>query len=273
MYIIAELGINHNGSMETAKQLIDMAAECGADCVKFQKRDIDTVYTQEFLDSPRESPWGNTQRAQKEALEFCIDDHAELKRYTESQELDYLCSAWDLISLGELEAIHVAAHKIASPMLTNTEFVNAVRETGKPVFISTGMTPLIQMSNIVFQFPIDKTTVLHCTSIYPCPDDKAVVSQVRYFKNLFFNCRIGFSSHCVGILAPVLAAAMGAEVIEVHITLDRSMYGSDQSASIERRGLELLVKDCRAVQTVLGNSDKVVYNEEKINAKKLRYWE
>lgn len=272
--LVAEIGINHSGSLDTAKKLIAMAKECGCDAVKFQKRDIDTVYTQDFLDSKRESPWGTTQRDQKKGLEFGKEEYDEIDRYCKEVNIEWFASAWDLKSLEFLNQYNLKYNKIASAMLTHLDFVNAVAKQGKHTFISTGMCELSTIDSIVALFKIHHTpfTLLHCVSTYPCEDADCNISAVLLLQARY-NCPVGYSGHERGILPSVLAVAMGATVIERHITLDRTAYGSDQSASLEKHGLELLVRDCRDVYKMLGKGNKEFGEKERAVAKKLRYFE
>jgi N-acetylneuraminate synthase len=272
--LIAEIGINASGSMETAKALIRQAKETGWDAVKFQKRTIDVVYTPEFLDSPRESPWGTTQRAQKEGLEFSIDQMAELFDYARSLGLEPFASAWDFGSLIEVEGLNPKYHKIASPFLTNMDFLSSVASLGRHTFISTGMSTLrdIGMAVDLFRRYCCPFTLLHCVSIYPCPEELCNVGMVRTLAERFL-CDVGYSGHETGLLPSVIAVAMGATVVERHITLDRSAYGSDQSASLERRGMELLAKYCRGIPDAMGDGVKRILPGEEESARKLRWWE
>lgn len=273
-YLIAEVGINHNGDREIAKALIRQAHETGWDAVKFQKRHIETVYTKELLDSPRESPWGTTQREQKEGLEFSIDQLNELFDYANSFGLDAFASAWDSISLREVDGLNPKHHKVASAFITNEDFLVAVALMGRHTFISTGMCSTAEIGAAVRIFSRINTpfTLMHCVSIYPCPEDVCNVSFVRELKKAF-KCPVGYSGHETGILPSILAVACGAEAIERHITLDRSMYGSDQSASLERRGMELLAKYVKGIPEVMGDGCKVCLPGEAECAKKLRYFE
>jgi N-acetylneuraminate synthase len=273
IFIIAEIGINHNGSLDIAKQLIDMAKECGCDAVKFQKREIDIVYDEKMLDSYRESPWGSTQRAQKEGLEFGKDEYDEIDQYCSKKDIFWFASAWDLESQKFLRQYDCKYNKVASAMLTHLPLIEAIVEEGKHTFISSGMSCYEQIDKAlsIFKEKACPFTLMHCISIYPCPDAECNVAIIPALKAKY-NCPIGYSGHEVGILPSVVAVAMGAEVIERHITLDRAMYGSDQAASLEQRGLELLVRDCRAVKPILGNSVKKVSKKELSIADKLRYF-
>lgn len=272
-FIIAEIGINHNGSVEIARKLIDMAKECGADAVKFQKRTIDIVYTKELLDSPRQSSWGTTQRDQKEGLEFGKKEYNEIDRYCKEKDIYWFASAWDTESQKFLRDYDMPFNKIASAMLTHKDLLEMVAKERKHTFISTGMSNFAQIDRAVKIFEKNKCphTVMYCVSVYPCPDEWCNVSALEVFKRRF-KCNLGYSGHENGLTPSILAVALGAIAIERHITLDRSMYGSDQAASLERRGLELLVRDARSVRKMLGTGEKIVIPEEEKVAYKLRYF-
>ncbi len=245
-FIIAEIGINHNGDLDIAKQLIDMAVRCGCDAVKFQKRTIDLCYPKEFLDSPRESPWGTTQREQKEGLEFGWDEYDEIDRYCKGK-IDWFASAWDIPSQSFLTEYDLKYNKVPHQLSKDILFVKAVRLNKKHTFISTTDADYCEVSPI-FKKHI---TVMLTSSDYPCPDDKCHLNGLLQLNRMYENS-IGYSCHNPSILVPALAVALGAEAIEVHITLDRSMYGSDQSASFEEEGLRRVVRDCRRVKEILG---------------------
>ena len=272
-FIIAEIGINHNGSVEIAKKLIDMAKECGADAVKFQKRTIDIVYTKELLDSSRQSPWGTTQRAQKEGLEFGKKEYDEINKYCKEKGIYWFASAWDEKSQEFLRQYNLPFNKIASAMLTHKKLLEMVAEEKKHTFISTGMSSFEQIDRVVNVFKKNAChyTLMHCVSVYPCPDEWCNLKMVEVLKERY-GCPVGYSGHEIGPFPSVLAVTLGAVAIERHITLDRSMYGSDQSASLEKRGLELVVRDTRGVGKILGNGEKVIIPEEEKVAYKLRYF-
>lgn len=271
--IIAEIGINHNGDIEIAKRLIDMAKTAGCDMVKFQKRTIDIVYTEEFLNSPRESPWGNTQRAQKEALEFGREEYDEIDAYCKKIDINWLASAWDVESQLFLRHYNFKFNKIASPMIKHRKLLETVAEERKPTFISTGMSTYkdIDAAVEIFRYYNCPFILMHCVSEYPAPE---YILNLRCIVELRrrYQCSVGYSGHEVTMIPGVLAAMMGAVAIERHITLDRAMYGSDQAASLERRGLELLVSYIRTASIVLGDGIKRVTPAELTNAKKLRYY-
>jgi N-acetylneuraminate synthase len=272
--IIAEAGINHNGDIGIAQELIDMAKTCGCDYIKWQKRSIDLVYSKEILDSPRKSPWGTTTRQQKEGLEFGKDEYDLIDEYCKKIKLPWFASAWDLKSLEFLDQYDCPHNKIASAMITNIDFMKAVAERKKHTFISTGMSTMRIIEDAVDVFARHGTpyTLMHSTSAYPCPDEETNVQMVRVLIDRFGK-PIGYSGHEVGLLPSLVAVVLGAEVIERHISVSRSIYGSDQSASLERRGLELLVRDCKSIKSVIGNGRKSINEIEKEVAKKLRYWQ
>ena len=273
LFIIAEIGINHNGDLSIAKKLIDMAKETGCDAVKFQKRTIDNVYDKDMLESFRESPWGKTQREQKEGIEFDKNDYDEIDRYCKEKNIEWFASAWDLDSQSFLEKYKCGYNKVASAMLTHVPLLNAIANEGKHTFISTGMSTYNDIDKAVGIFKGENCpfTLLHCVSTYPCTDEDCNINVIKALKEKY-KCPVGYSGHETGILPSVLSVAKGAEVIERHITLDRTMYGSDQSASIEKRGLELLVRDCRAVEQMMGDGVKTFSDKEKSIAEKLRYF-
>ncbi len=272
--IIGEIGINHNGNVELAKDLIKMAKECGCDAVKFQKRDIETVYTREFLDSTRKSPWGNTQGDQKRGLEFGKTEYENIDQFCKTLTMPWFASAWDIKSLEFLDLFNCPHNKIASAMITHCDFLKAVADRKRHTFISTGMATMKIIEDAVDIFARIGTsyTLMHSTSAYPCPDEETNIEIIpRLIER--FGKPVGYSGHEVGLLPSIVAVVLGATAIERHITLDRAMYGSDQAASLERRGLELLVKECRGVSEVLGDGRKSIKDIEQGIAKKLRYWE
>jgi N-acetylneuraminate synthase len=273
-YIIGEIGINHNGDLKIAKELIDLAKECGCDAVKFQKRNVDDVYTEKYLNSPRESPWGKTQRAQKLGLEFGKNEYDEIDLYCKEKNIDWFASAWDIDSQIFLEQYNCKYNKIASPMITNIEFLKYVANLKKPTIISTGMTKLDDVDKAIniFRSYDCPYILMHCTSIYPCPVDKCNLGMITTLKKRY-NCDVGYSGHSPGVVDSYIATVLGAKFIEKHITLDRAMYGSDQSASLERTGLSLTVKNCKLVNEFIGDGKPHFYKEEKDNSRKLRYWE
>ena len=268
IYVIAEIGINHNGDVNLAKDLIDMAKNSGCDAVKFQKRDIDSVYSKEELDTPRESPFGTTTREQKHGIEFNIVEYKELEEYANEKELDFIVSCCDLNSLKEVEDnLNVKYHKVASAMATDREFLEALHYTGKPIILSTGMcteeevdAALIYLKNTEY--------ILACTSTYPTKEEEVNLNYINTLKEKYPYLSVGFSNHYNGLAACIGASALGAECLEFHITKDRTMYGSDQVASIE--SVTELMVSVRKIEKMLGDGKKVVYDSEVPIAEKLR---
>jgi len=272
-FIIAEIGINHNGSIEIAKQLIDMARNCGCDAVKFQKRTIEIVYSKEFLDSPRESPWGTTQRAQKERLEFGKKEYDIIDDYCKQQKFDWFASSWDIESQLFLRQYNLKYNKVASPMLSNIPLLEVIAEEGKHTFISTGMSTYDDIDKAVDIFRKHECpfTLMHCQSAYPALDKDLNLLCIKTLKERY-NCDVGYSGHETSPMPSIVAAALGAVAIERHITLDRAMYGSDQAASLEIRGLQILVANVKSIPKYLGDGVKRVSQEEQSLAAKLRYF-
>ena len=271
--IIAEIGINHNGDIDIAKRLIDVAKKAGCDAVKFQKRNIETVYKPDFLESFRESPWGSTQRDQKEALEFSENDYDEINNYAKGLGIDWFASAWDYESQKFLRKYNLTFNKVASAMATNQEFLEVVAREGKLTYLSTGMCDLQQIDNAVSVFKsFDCPFVLmHSVAEYPAPESGLNLRCILTLKERY-DCKVGYSGHESSVSPSVAAAALGACAIERHITLDRAMYGSDQSASLEPHGIETLVAQIRKISVVMGDGVKRVTSAEEVNAAKLRYW-
>jgi N-acetylneuraminate synthase len=267
-YVIAEIGINHNGDIDLAKELIDMAHDSGCDAVKFQKRDIESVYSEEELNKYRESPWGTLTREQKHGIEFDIVQYKELEKYTDEKGLDFIVSCWDLNSLQEVEDnLNVKYHKVASAMATDKEFLEKLHYTGKSIILSTGMCTDEQVDAAL---KILKNTeyLLACTSTYPTKEEEINLKYITTLKEKYPHLSIGFSNHYSGLVACIGATALGAECLEFHITKDRAMYGSDQIASIESVGE--LMTSVNKIQKMLGDGEKVVYDSEKPIIDKLR---
>ena len=274
IFVIGEIGINHNGSVDIAKKLIDMSVRCGCDAVKFQKRDIDTVYTKEELSKVRESPWGNTQRQQKEGLEFNENEYDEIDKYCKKKNIIWFASAWDSKSLDFLDKYNLKYNKIASAMITNLDFLNHAAKKKKYTFISTGMSNYSDIDKAVEIFKKNSCEyeLMHSVSTYPCSEDKLNLHLIKKLKEKY-NCKVGYSGHEASVSPSVVAVATGANSLERHITLDRSMYGSDQSASLEEAGLRELISVARKVPIIMGSEDKKLFDCEVEVAKKLRYWE
>lgn len=270
-FVIAEIGINHNGDIEIAKKLIDVAVEAGCDAVKFQKRTVDEVYTKEYLDGPRESPWGTTQREQKEGLEFGIEEYKEIDRYCKEKGIEWFASAWDVDSQLFLQKFNLKYNKVASAMLVNDELLEVIAKEKKYTFVATGMSTYEEVDHAVeiFERYACPFELMHCNSTYPMKDEDANLSVIEKLRDKY-KCQIGYSGHEEGIFVSICAAAMGVSSIERHITLDKTMYGSDQKASIEPDTLKELVKHIREVEVIRGNGEKILSEAEEEVKKKLR---
>jgi len=272
IFFIAEIGINHNGSFDLAKTLIENAKNCGFDAVKFQKRNINKVYSKELLDSPRESPWGNTQRAQKEKLEFGEYEYDQINEFCQKIKIEWFASAWDLDSLKFLEKYKLNYNKIASAMIVDLDFLEAVANQGVYTFISTGMSEKKDIDNAVKIFKKKKCPfeLMHCFSTYPMKEQDANLITIEHLKKEY-DCKVGYSGHEKGLAVSFSAAAIGATSIERHITIDRSSYGSDQPSSLEERGMKELISVINIMQKSIGvNMLGKMLPEEKKIAEKLR---
>ncbi|MDC0352567.1 N-acetylneuraminate synthase family protein [Candidatus Pelagibacter sp.] len=271
-YLIAEIGINHNGDINIAKQLIKNANDCGFNSVKFQKRTIDIVYDKKTLDTPRESPWGKTTREQKLGLEFEKQEYEEIDRYCKELNIDWFASAWDIESLKFLENYDLKYHKIASAMIVDHKFLNAVAKTNKHTFISTGMSTKNDIENAVDIFKKNNCSfeLMHCVSTYPMKIEDANLVTINQLKKEY-NCDVGYSGHENGVVVSLAATMLGITSLERHITLDRTMYGSDQAASLELSGMQNLSTSIDKLLLSLGKPSlgKIIDDEIPI-AKKLR---
>jgi N-acetylneuraminate synthase len=273
VFVIAEIGINHNGDMAVAKKLIDMAKAAGCDAVKFQKRTIDVVYTPEVLDQPRESPWGTTQRQQKEGLEFGEAEYDEIDRYCREVGIEWFASAWDVGSQRFLRKYNSRYNKVASAMVTHADFLQEVAAERKTTFVSTGMATLdaIDRAVAIFRKNDCPIVLMHCVATYPAREEDLNLRVIETLRSRY-GVPVGYSGHEPSVSPSVMAAMLGAVVIERHITLSRAMYGSDQAASLEKPGLETLVAQLRKIPVVLGDGEKRVIQGEAVVAGKLRYW-
>ena len=271
IFFIAEIGINHNGDMKICKQLIDLAVEADCNAVKFQKRDINSVYTKDFLDGHRDSPWGKTQRDQKMGLEFNKEEYEEIDRYCAKKNIAWFASAWDLNSQIFLRQFNSNYNKIASAMLVNLDLLKMVAEEKKHTFISTGLSTLedIEKAVNIFKEKNCSFELMHCVSTYPMRDSDANLNTITTLRKKF-KCKVGYSGHETGLAVSYAAAALGASSIERHITLDRAMYGSDQAASLAPPGLRKVVAEVRKIQVALGDGVKRIIKDEIPIAKKLR---
>ena len=272
VFIAAEIGINHNGDIKIAKKLIDLAVSSGCDAVKFQKRTVNKVYSKEVLDGPRESPWGTTQREQKEGLEFSTADYKIIDKYCKQKKIQWYLSCWDVDSQIEMRKFKTKYNKVASAMLIHTKLLETIAEEGKHTFISTGMSTINDISKAIKIFKKHKCPfeLMHSHSSYPMKIEEANLKLIQTLKKKF-KCDVGYSGHeSAASLICVAAVLQGATSIERHITLDRTMYGSDQAASLETQGLLRLVKEIRALDVILGDGKKKIWDSEKSAMKKLR---
>ncbi|MDA9936224.1 N-acetylneuraminate synthase family protein [Gammaproteobacteria bacterium] len=271
IFIVGEIGINHNGDLDIAKKLIDVSVEAGADAVKFQKRTIDNVYSAETLDASRESPWGTTQREQKEGLEFGKEEYEEIDSYCRAKGIEWFASAWDLDSQKFLQQFDCKFNKVASAMIVYTELLELIASENKHTFISTGMATMDQISDAVEIFRKQNCSfeLMHTVSTYPMDDSVANLNVIKTLQEKF-ECNVGYSGHETGVAISVAACALGISSLERHITLDRSMYGSDQSASLEPSGWRNLVGSARKIPAAMGDGVKRILDAELPIAEKLR---
>ncbi len=268
-FIIAEIGINHNGSVELAKKMIDIAVTTGCDAVKFQKRTVDVVYTKEELAKERKSVFGNTNGDLKRGLEFGEKEYKEIDKYCKEKNILWFASCWDEGSVDFIEKFNPPCYKIASASLTDDNLLKHTRSKGKPIILSTGMSTMEEIRHAVSILGEDNLVVMHCTSTYPSNADEMNLMVIPELKKEF-SCPIGYSGHERGITPSVLAVALGASVVERHITTDRTNWGSDQAASLETAGLYHMVRDIRQTPIILGDGIKVVYPRELPIIEKLR---
>lgn len=271
MFIIAEIGINHNGDLDIAKELMKLAADAGCDAVKFQKRDLDLVYTQEFLDSPRESPWGKTQRDQKAGLEFGQKEYESIEAYAKELGVEWFASAWDKNSQEFLKGFNCKYNKIASAMIVSEDFLELVASEKKHTFISTGMCelPYIDKAVEIFKKADCPFELMHCISTYPMEEEDANLNCINTLRDRY-GCNVGYSGHETGLAISYAAAAMGITSLERHITLDRAMYGSDQAASVSPEGLRTLIGAVRKIEKAMGDGKIKILDKEMPISKKLR---
>ncbi len=272
-FVISEIGINHNGSLDIAKKMITVSKDAGADAVKFQKRTIDLVYSEEQLNKFRDSPWGKTERQQKEGLEFSFDEYSEIDRFCKNLKIEWFASAWDTKSLEFLDSFNLKFHKIASPMITDENFLNEVSKRKKYTFISTGMSDFKMIDKAVEIFKKNgcEFELMHCISAYPFDNQNANLNMIKILKDRY-QCKVGYSGHEKGgKLISLASVCLGATSLERHITLDRTMYGSDQSASITPKTFKSLIGEIRILEkAVIGDTEKKILEMEIPVAKKLR---
>ena len=272
VFLTAEIGINHNGDIGIAKKLIDLAVEAGCDAVKFQKRTVNKVYSKDILDFPRESPWGTTTREQKMGLEFEKEEYDIIDNYCKEKNILWYASAWDIDSQIFLQNYNLKYNKVSSPMLTNHKLLEVISKEKKYTFISTGMSTMNEIRDAVNIFKKNdcQFSLLHSNSSYPMAEEEANLKCIQTLKNEF-NCEVGYSGHEVtGYLLCICAVMLGATSIERHITLGRSMYGSDQASSLEPLGIKRVVNDIRRIEIILGDGKKRVWASEIPAMKKLR---
>jgi N-acetylneuraminate synthase len=260
--IVYEIGINANGSIDTAKKMIDVACAAGCDYVKFQKRCIDLVYTKEELRALRKSPWGDTNEDQKRGLEFTLTDYAEIDLYCKKKGIPWFVSPWDKVSIADMNRFDIPFLKVPSALITDMDYLQAIKETRKPVVLSTGMSTFIQIEEAVSFLGTQIEYILHCTSTYPSKPKEQDLLVIPWLKQTYPNYKIGMSNHSPGLTFMIGAMALQVDIIEFHGCLDRSDYGSDQSASIEPEGVFRLVKHLRAMEEALGDGVKKVHDSE-----------
>ncbi|MEO1516728.1 MAG: N-acetylneuraminate synthase family protein [Bacteroidota bacterium] len=270
-YVIAEIGINHNGSLDIARQLIDEAVAAGCSAVKFQKRTPEICVPVEQRNRKRDTPWGRiTYMEYRYKVEFVQEDYEQIDAYCKEKGIDWLASCWDIPSVEFIEAFDPPFYKAASASLTDHELLLKMKATGKPLMISTGMSTMEEIQSAVQALGQENLMIAHSTSAYPCPLNELNLQMIKSLKTLFPQTPIGYSGHETGLATTVAAVVLGADFIERHFTLDRAMWGSDQAASVEPTGMRRLVKDIRNIETALGDGVKKVYESELGALKKLR---
>lgn len=268
-FIIAEIGINHNGSVSLAKKMIDIAVTTGCDAVKFQKRTVDVVYSKEELAKERKSVFGTTNGDLKRGLEFGYEEYNQIDKYCKEKGILWFASCWDEASVDFIEQFNPPCYKIASASLTDDKLLKYTRSKGKPILLSTGMSTLEEIDHAVEVLGKENLVIYHCTSTYPSNADEVNLKAIEKFKDRY-ECPIGYSGHERGVTPSVLAVALGANSVERHITVDRTNWGSDQAASLEMAGLYHMVRDIRQVPSLLGDGKKIVYSRELPIIEKLR---
>jgi N-acetylneuraminate synthase len=270
VYVVAEIGINHNGSLETAKQLIDAAHRAGCDAVKFQKRTPELCVPPAQRDRLRETPWGDmTYLEYRHRMELGKDDYQEIDRYCDERGITWFASCWDVPSVEFIDRFDPPCHKVSSASVTDVHLLDAVRRTMRPVLLSTGMSTMAEIDGAIERLAAEHLIVNHCTSTYPCQPAELNLRMIETLRERL-DVPIGYSGHEAGLVTTVAAVALGARLVERHITLDRAMWGSDQAASIEPRGFERLVQYIRVVETAMGSGRKEVYESERPAIERLR---
>jgi N-acetylneuraminate synthase len=269
-FIIAEIGINHNGDLNTAKRLIDVAVMAGCDAVKFQKRTPEKAVPPEYQNVMRETPWGLISYLEyRHRVEFGLDEYSEIDRYCREKGILWFASCWDEDSVDFIEQFSPPCYKIASACLTDTPLLGKFRQTGRPAILSTGMSTMQEIRSAVEKLEKGNLLIAHSTSTYPCPPEELNLRMIPSLKEAF-DCPVGYSGHEVGLQTTFAAVTLGAAFIERHITLDRALWGSDQAASVEPWGLMRLVRDIRVIERALGDGQKRVYESEMKARQKLR---
>ncbi len=269
-YIVGEIGINHNGDLEIAKQLIDLAKWAGADAVKFQKRTPELAVPADQKDKMRETPWGYiTYLDYRNKVEFGEKQYREIEAYCKQKGMDWFVSVWDEPSVDFMEKFDTPCYKVPSASLTDHSLLKQLKNTGKPIVLSTGMSTMEQIKAAVKEVDVNNLMLTHTTSTYPCDPEELNLRMISTLRETF-TCPVGYSGHEVGLVISAVAVAMGANLVERHITLDRAMWGSDQAASVEPGGLQRLVKYIRVTEQALGDGVKQVYESEQPSLKKLR---
>ena len=269
-YVVGEVGINHNGDMEIAKELIRAAKENGLDAVKFQKRTPELCVPDNQKNQMRETPWGYISYLDyRYKVEFNEEQYWEIDTYCKELGIDWFASPWDELSVDFLEKFSPICYKVASASLTDSGLLKKLNDSGRPIILSTGMSTMEQIREAVSKLDQDRLILTHTTSSYPCPPDELNLRMIQTLKNEF-TCPVGYSGHEVGLVTSVVAVALGACMVERHITLDRAMWGSDQAASVEPVGMKRMVKDIRVTEMALGDGVKTIYDAEYPIMKKLR---
>lgn len=268
-FIIAEIGINHNGDINLAKRLVKLAKDNGCDAVKFQKRTVELVYSKHELEMERPNPFGNTNGDLKRGLEFSYEQYQEIDKYCRELDILWFASCWDKNSVDFIDSFNPPCHKIASASLTDDDLILHIKSKGRPILLATGMSTQNEIDHALSILGMDNLVLMHCTSTYPSLESELNLNVIpNYIKR--YSCPIGYSGHEKGVLPSVIAASMGACAIERHITTDRTLWGSDHPASLEPEGLRRLVRDIRLLNTIKGDGKKVVYESELPIIKKLR---
>ncbi|MEO8263462.1 MAG: N-acetylneuraminate synthase family protein [Pseudolysinimonas sp.] len=271
VYLIAEIGLNHNGDVDIAKRLVDVAADAGAQAVKFQKRTPEISTPAHMRDVPRETPWGTMTYLQyRYRVEFDREQYIEIGDHATMRGLDWFASPWDVPSVEFLEDLNVVAHKVASASVTDLELLRALAATGKPVILSTGMSTLDEIDAAIEVLGVEGLVILHATSTYPLPAEEANLRMIDTLRARYSGVPVGYSGHEPGLQISLAAATMGAAMIERHVTLDRTMWGSDHAASLEPEGLRHLIRDIRIIETAMGDGVKQVFPGELAPRAKLR---